>query len=158
MVSESVHPQLRLSFPGTSKILAGLTAWIVNKMFTSVSINDGLEAIFGSTEMLAHASQNVGSMATATEYPGNLFLLMNYIPTEDKVIKFQIAVTVEYIMTEILALAGGVAERLQDQPQFKKDVKDRVKYEDFPTIRPSDVKTAIMEDNDLRAAFGSLFK
>jgi hypothetical protein len=158
MVSESVHPQLRLAFPTTSKILSGLTAWIVNLCMASSSINEALVQIFGETEMHAHAAQNVEAVATVSQYPGNLFLLLDYIPAEDMIIKYQIAVVVEYVMTEVLAMAGAAAMRLKDQDQFQIVEGERSKYEDFPKIRPSDVKAAILADSDLKAAFGSLFK
>lgn len=103
-----------------------------------------------------HAINNVSSVAKATEYPGNMFSLVPYIPISDKVAAFQISAIVEYCCTEILALAGAVCEKLRDQDQFNND--KRASYEDFPQIRPSDIKAAVSQDKELRMAFGELFK
>ena len=156
VISEQCHPGLRLGFPNSAKILAGLAGWIVNRLMQSDAIVDGLQSIFGETEMFSHAVQNVGNVARATEYPGNLFILVPYVPTDDKIVAFQITITVEYVITEILALAGGHVERLKDQPQFKS--QKREKYEDFPQIRPSDIRLAVNMDEDLKTCFGGLFK
>lgn len=156
IVSEACHPQLRLDFPNSSKILAGLAGWIVNRLMSSATMEEGLVSIFGDGEMLHHAAANVESVAHATSYPGNLVMLVPYIPVEDEVVKWQCTAVVEYVATEVLALAGGVAMNLKDQKQFENDVREE--YADFPSIRPSDIKTAVANDAELRAAFGSLFK
>ncbi|GMH49547.1 hypothetical protein TL16_g00546 [Triparma laevis f. inornata] len=115
-----------------------------------------LAEIFGDGELLDHAISNVTSVAKATNYPGNLYTLLQYIPCSDKVTAMQIVATIEYVCTEILALAGAVSEKLQDQPQWKTDKREV--YEDYPTIRPSDLKAAVASDAELKRAFGALFK
>ncbi|GMI41913.1 hypothetical protein TeGR_g11279 [Tetraparma gracilis] len=156
IISEHVHPQLRLSYPATNKLLAGITAYIVNTLMAAPSIQEGLLSMFGECEMLGHALANVGSVVEATEYPGNLYLIVPYVPVEDKVVAWQIVCVVEYVMTELLALAGGFVEKARDQEEFK--TEKRESYEDFPKIRPSDLKAAVTADPELRACIGSLFK
>jgi len=160
LVSENVHPDLRLAFPSSCKILAGTVAWLVNKLTSAVSIEHGLKDIFGETEMMDHAVNNVSTIGPQVvetgKYPGNLYALIPYVPVSDRVVQWQITVCVEYVITELLAIAGAIANKLQDQPQYKSDA--RVNYEDFPQIRPSDLKTAVREDGDLKNALGALFK
>ena len=156
IVSEACHPQLRLDFPNSTKILAGLACWIVNRLMSCSTMEEGLASIFGEGEMHLHASANVSSVADAPSYPGNLVMLVPYIPVSDEVVAWQCTAVVEYVATEVLALAGSVAMQLRDQPQF--DCEEREQYKDFPTIRPSDIKTAVANDEELRKAFGALFK
>ena len=115
-----------------------------------------MKEIFGETEMMDHAVNNVSAVCQAKKYPGNLYALLPYIPVSDQMVQWQITVVVEYVITELLALAGAVAVKLQDQDQFKSEA--RANYEDFPQIRPSDLKTAVKEDADLKNALGGLFK
>ncbi|GMI61871.1 hypothetical protein ScalyP_jg9002 [Parmales sp. scaly parma] len=156
LVAETCHPNLRLSFPNSTKILAGTVAWLVNKLCAAPDMETGMKEIFGTTEMMDHAVNNVTSVHMAKKYPGNMFNLLEYIPISDKIWQWQITVCVEYLITELLALAGAVTVKLEDQEQFKSTA--RVNYEDYPLIRPSDIKTAVQNDEDLKHALGGLFK
>jgi len=133
IISEHVHPQLRLSYPATNKTLSGLTAYVVNTLMAAPSIQEGLVEFFGDTEMLQHAVNNVGAVAEAVDYPGNLHLVVPYIPVDDKIVAFQITCVVEYLITELLALAGGIVMKNKDQPEFK-NAKPEV-YDEFPKIK-----------------------
>jgi len=95
-------------------------------------------------------------LRSSPRYPGNLFTVVSYIPTDVKVVTFQITAVVEYVITELLALAGGLVERSKDQVEFKS--KKREDYGDFPKIRPSDLKQAVQMDPELKNCIGSLFK
>jgi hypothetical protein len=59
------------------------------------TIQEGLLSMFGECEMLGHALANVGSVVEATEYPGNLYLIVPYVPVEDKIVAWQIVCVVE---------------------------------------------------------------
>jgi len=156
LISEAVQPELRLAYPSSSKILAGTVAWIVNKLAQSETMAQGMESLFGETEMLAHAITNVSAVTAAKKYPGNLFPVINYVPVGDKIVQWQITVCVEYIVTELLALAGANAIKVNDQEQFKSE--KRGCYEDYPQIRPVDLKAAVKGDADLKVVLGGLFK
>ena len=67
IISENCHPQLRLSFPASSKTLSGLTAYIVNTLMNAASIGEGVAEFFGDTEMFSHAMNNVAAVAEAEE-------------------------------------------------------------------------------------------
>ena len=157
IISEAIHPNQRLAYPNSAKVLAGLTSHIVNRFMEAETVEGCLHEMFGKGELLDHAINNVTSVAKAAEYPGNLYTLLQYVPIEDKVVTFQIVCVIEYVCTEILAAAGAISQQLQDQPQWKSDAP-KERYEDFPFIRPSDIKAAVANDLELRAAFGTLFK
>jgi hypothetical protein len=157
ILSEHVHPSLRLQYPAANKTLAGIAAYIVNTLMAADSILEGLEEFFGKdAEMLSHALNNVGSVAEAAEYPGTLFLIVPYIPSDDDIVKMQITAVVEYVSTELLAMAGAVVNQLKDQAAFSNDKREG--YDDFPKIRPSDLKKAVEMDPELRGCIGTLFK
>jgi len=156
LLLESIHPHLRLAFPNGAKIMAGLAAWIVNKFMEEDTIPAGIVSLLGEGELAHHALNNVQGVAKADKYPGSMFSLVPYIPVSDKVVQHQITAVVEYCCTEILALAGAVCENLKDQEAWNNEARE--KYEDFPLIRPSDIKAAVAQDQELKKAFGALFK
>ncbi|GMH56580.1 hypothetical protein TrST_g9053 [Triparma strigata] len=156
IIAESCHPGQRLAYPNSAKVLAGLTSHIVNRFMEADTVEICLAEIFGEGELLDHAVNNVTAVAKATDYPGNLYTLLKYMPCSDKITTMQIVATIEYVCTEILALAGAISEKLQDQPQWKNDKREV--YEDYPAIRPSDLKAAVANDAELKRAFGALFK
>ena len=156
LLLENIHPHMRLAFPNGAKIMAGLAAWVVNKFMEEETIHEGIASLLGTDELAGHALNNVQSVARADKYPGSMFALVPYIPVSDKTVQFQITAIVEYCCTEILALAGAMSEKLKDQDAWNNETRE--KYEDFPLIRPSDIKAAVAQDKELKAAFGALFK
>lgn len=156
LLLENIHPHLRLAYPNGAKIMAGLAAWIVNKFMDADSVQEGVVTLLGTGELADHALNNVSAVAKADKYPGCMFALVSYIPVGDKVVQYQITAVVEYCCTEILALAGAVCEKLKDQEAWNNETRE--KYEDFPQIRPSDIKGAVAQDKELKDAFGALFK
>ena len=106
IVSENLHPNQRLAYPNSAKVLAGLSSHIVNRFMEADSVEECLRDMFGDGELLDHAINNVTSVAKAKDYPGNLYTLLQYIPVDDKVVTFQVVAVVEYVCTEV---RGGSA-------------------------------------------------
>jgi hypothetical protein len=156
LLLENIHPHMRLAYPNGAKIMAGLAAWVVNKFMEAETIPEGIVSLLGTEELAAHALNNVQAVAKADKYPGSMFALVPYIPVSDKVVQYQITAVVEYCCTEMLALAGAMCEKLKDQDAWNNETRE--KYEDYPQIRPSDIKAAVAQDKELKAAFGTLFK
>ncbi|GMH59959.1 hypothetical protein TrRE_jg3521 [Triparma retinervis] len=156
LLLENIHPHMRLAYPNGAKIMAGLAAWVVNKFMEAETIPEGIVSLLGTEELAAHALNNVQAVAKADKYPGSMFALVPYIPVSDKVVQYQITAIVEYCCTEMLALAGAMCEKLKDQDAWNNETRE--KYEDYPQIRPSDIKAAVAQDKELKAAFGTLFK
>ena len=46
LISENVHPNLRLAFPSSSKILSGTVAWIVNKLAGAKTVSGNANNFF----------------------------------------------------------------------------------------------------------------
>jgi hypothetical protein len=156
IVAETVHPNLRLGFPSSARVLASISAYIVNSMMKARSIEEGINSLFeNSQEMRTHVFHNVTAVL-AKEYPGRLADFVKFIPVADALTRHQCTAIVEYVFTELLTFAGHIAELKKDQPQYQ--IENKTSYEDFPQIRPCDMREAVESDDELRGLLGGLFK